>query len=148
MPLLGEGIFFSANSDTIVVDGRVPAVQRLLQAWRDGEMDALLLVHPVAQTIGYDGPGDFFITDDGVIRRRGNEAQAPFVFTGMQLIHPRLFDASPDGAFSLNVLYNRGMDEDGTLPRIRALVHDGNWLHVGDPQGLKQAEDFLKKAVN
>ena len=145
MPFLGTNPFFSANSDTICVDGKKPALHRLLEAWNDEQMDALLLVHPVEIAIGYDGRGDFFVDGNGVIRRRQNEPSAPYVFTGVQLLHPRLFDGSPDGVFSMNVLYNRGIASDGTLSRVHALVHDGHWLHVGDPEGIAKAEHWLKQ---
>lgn len=143
LPLLGSAPFFSVNSDTICIDGATPALKRLQQKWDEQNMDALLLVHPVEKAIGFECPGDFFVSNEGVIRRRQEEKEAPFVFTGVQIIHPRLFAGAPGGAFSLNVLYNRNMHKDGTLSRIHALVHDGNWLHVGDPAGLKEAQSWL-----
>ncbi len=147
LPLLGNEPFFSLNSDAICLDGKTPALWRLRDAWRDGEMDALLLVQPVAKAVGYDGKGDFTVDEAGHIRRRGADASAPYVFTGVQIMHPRLFEGSPDGAFSLNVLYNRAMDNDGRLARVRALVHDGEWLHIGDPAGLAEAERFFSKVA-
>lgn len=142
LPMLGDGPFFSLNSDTMCIDGRTPALQRLAQAWDDQSMDALLLVQPVGKTVGYDGQGDFILADNGVVRRTQGKP-APYVFTGVQLLHPRLFAGAPEGPFSMNVLYNRGMAEDGTLQRVRALAHDGDWLHIGTPQELKSAEDWL-----
>lgn len=143
LSLLGSAPFFSANSDTICIDGNTPALHRLLAAWDEKNMDALLLVHPVEKAIGYEGMGDFFVGAEGMLRRRGGELAAPFVFTGVQLLHPRFFTGSPEGAFSMNVLYDRGISSDGILARTRALIHDGNWLHVGDPQGLARAEHWL-----
>jgi N-acetyl-alpha-D-muramate 1-phosphate uridylyltransferase len=61
-------------------------------------MDALLLLEPVGPAFGYEGPGDFF---------RGDALTAPFIFTGVQILHPRLFADAPDGEFSLNILYDR-----------------------------------------
>ncbi len=144
LPHLGAAPFLSVNSDTICVNGRAHAVERLRKAWDDARMDALLLVHPLERVTGYEGPGDFFVSDSGMIRRRGEAAGAPYVFTGIQLLHPRFFQGCPaTGAFSLNVLYNRGMSKDGTLARVFALPHDGGWLHVGDPAGLAAAETYL-----
>ena len=142
LPFFGGQPFFSVNSDVICIDGDTPALHRLWQAW-DDTADALLLVHPVEKAIGFDGPGDFFVSPEGVIRRRQSEHSAPFVFTGVQLLHPRLFRDAPAGAFSLNLLYNRGMGEDATLPRVRALVHNGHWLHVGTPEQLRQTETWF-----
>ncbi len=133
--------FFVVNSDVICIDGKIPVLRRLWQYWDDKKMDALLLLHRVKDAVGYAGNGDFFIGDDGELRRRADDEIAPFVFTGIQIISPRLFADSPSGAFSLNVLYNKN------LARIGALVHDGNWLHVGSPQELAQAEDWLAKNI-
>jgi N-acetyl-alpha-D-muramate 1-phosphate uridylyltransferase len=142
---LGDAPFFVANSDVICIDGPTPALHRLRRHWNEAKMDALLLVHPLEEAIGFEGKGDFFLNPDGSVRRRGDEPAAPFVFTGIQLMHPRLFAGSPEGAFSLNLLYDRGRLADGTLPRIHALAHDGHWLHIGDPPGLAQAEAFLAR---
>lgn len=142
--LLGGDTFFCVNSDVICLDGKAPTLHRLARAWDETEMDALLLVHPVDLAVGYEGSGDFFF-EDGVLRRRLKQPAAPYVFTGIQLLHVRLFEHSPQGPFSLNALYNRGMSESGTLPRVAAIVHDGDWLHVGDPKGLAEAEAFLQK---
>lgn len=133
--------FFVVNSDVICIDGKIPALRRLWQYWDDEKMDALLLLHRVKDAVGYAGKGDFFIGDDGELRRRADDEIAPFVFTGIQIISPRLFADSLSGAFSLNVLYNKN------LARVGVLIHDGNWLHVGSPQELAQAENWLAKNI-
>lgn len=135
--------FFSANSDTLCIDGPAPALHRLAAAWDGSRMDALLLLHKVEQAVGYEGRGDFFLNADDTLRRREKDGAAPYVFTGVQLLHPRLFEGAPDGPFSMNLLYDRHRTESGSLPRICGLVHDGAWLHVGDPEGLRLAEAWL-----
>jgi N-acetyl-alpha-D-muramate 1-phosphate uridylyltransferase len=142
LPLIGSEPFFCINSDVICLDGEMPALQRLEQAWDSDQMDALLLIHPVREAIGFSGPGDFFL-EQGQLRRRLEEPTAPFVYTGIQMLHPRIFKNTPDGAFSLNLLYNRDMTDTGELKRVCALVHDGAWLHVGDPEGVRLAEAEL-----
>ncbi len=138
LPLLGDVPFFSANSDTICLNGKQHALEDLRAAWQEDAMDALLLLHPVADAIGYDGAGDFDIAADGSVIRRGTNASAPYVFTGIQMLHPRLFTGAPHGAFSLNLLYDRN------LSRVKAIVHDGRWLHVGDPVSIALAERHLQ----
>lgn len=137
LPLLGDEPFFVVNSDVICIDGSTPALQRLWSHWNDDTMDALLLLQEVKNVVGYEGAGDFFITNDGSLQRRGENKIAPLVFTGVQILHPRLFAGAKVGKFSTNVLYNKN------LSRVGSVVHDGNWLHIGDIQGIKQAEDFL-----
>lgn len=145
LPILGALPFFSLNSDTICIDlpQHQTAMQRLDAAWDETSLDVLMLLHPVGKAIGYEGAGDFVLREDGAIRRRIEGETAPYVFTGVQLIHPRLFSALPEGPFSMNVLYNRHQQPDGFFTRIGAIVHEGDWLHVGDPAGLAQANDYF-----
>ena len=141
LPLLGTQAFFAVNCDIIWTDGDdQPALSRLAAAWDDDSMDALLLLHPVATAVGFDGPGDFFCAEPGQApRRRGTDAAAPYLFTGVQILHPRLFQDAPAGKFSLNVLYDRALARN----RLRAIIHNGNWYHVGTPEALPQVEALL-----
>lgn len=139
LPLLGEEAFYVINGDICWLDGRTPALERLAEAWDEAAMDALLLLHSAAFAVGYAGRGDFLMTPDGRVRRRGEREVAPFVFTGLQVLHPRLFKGAPQGPFSLNLLYNRAEDAG----RLWGLCHDGEWFHLGTPEDLKEVEDAL-----
>ncbi len=143
LPLLGSDPFYAMNSDVILCNGpQRAALENLSQAWDERHMDALLLLVPKEKATGYEGAGDFFL-EAGVLRRRGDAPSAPYVFTGAQLLHPRLFRHCPSGAFSMNVLYDGKREKDGRLPNIGAVIHDGDWLHVGDPSGKARAEQVL-----
>jgi len=135
----GAEPFFAVNADIVWLDGQTPALACLAEAWNDSGMDALLLVQPVGRAVGYDGAGDFTLTDDGRLERRGAAPSAPFVFAGVQILHPRLFSGAPAGAFSLNLLYDRAH----RAGRLFGLAHDGGWLHVGTMDGLAAAERAL-----
>ena len=101
-------------------------------AWDAARMDALLLLHPLATALGYDGPGDFALGEDGRLARRQDGARAPFLFAGLQILHPRLFADAPPGAFSLNLLYDRAI----AAGRLFGVVHGGGWCHVGTPADI------------
>ena len=116
-----------------------PALTRLARAWNDDAMDALLLLHPAVSAIGYDGGGDYFADPLGRLRRRRGNELAPFIFAGVQILHPRLFAGAPDGPFSLNRLYDQAQEAG----RLWGLRHDGLWFHVGTPQGLAETEAIL-----
>jgi len=139
LPLLGADPFYVINGDVCWLDGVIPALDRLAAAWRDEAMDALLLLQPTATAFGYDGRGDFLLDSWGRARRRGEREVAPFVFAGVQILHPRLFDGTPEGAFSLNLVYDKAA-ADGRLYGVR---HDGEWFHIGTPQGLRHVEEAL-----
>ena len=137
--LLGEEPFFVINGDVVWLDGGTPALQRMAQAWDEARMDFLLLVHPVTYAYGYEGSGDFFMDPAGRLRRRREREIAPFIFAGIQILHPRALRDLPEDAFSLNLLYDRAVEED----RLWGLRHDGEWFHVGTPESLAEVEDAL-----
>jgi MurNAc alpha-1-phosphate uridylyltransferase len=139
LPLLGDQPFFVVNSDILWTDGASPALARLAAAWDEDRMDALLLLVPTARAVGYDGDGDFFVDAAGVPRRRRPREVAPTLFSGVQILSPRLFAEAPSGKFSLNVLYDRALEEG----RLFGLVHDGRWFHVGTPEALPEVEAAL-----
>jgi MurNAc alpha-1-phosphate uridylyltransferase len=136
----GNDTFFSVNGDVIWLDEEVPALQRIAEAWTP-DLDAVLLLHPVKAATGYEGNGDFFVDKEGYITRPQVKESAPYVYTGVQILHPRMFQDCPDGAFSLNLLYNKAMN--ASPPRIKSVIHDGALLHVGDPKGKKLAEEYI-----
>ena len=147
LPLLGDAPFFALNSDTICLSGASgPVLQRMHEAWDAAQMDILMLLMPRERAIGYDGAGDFVLSDDQKRFRRRREGESgALVFTGVQLLHPRIFENAPVGPFSMNVIYNRYQsDADGWFSRIGFIVHDGDWLHVGDPQAVDVAAKHLQ----
>lgn len=135
LPLLGDAPFFVLNSDVIVRDRAASSLRQMYERWDSAEMDALLLLHPVKTAVGYAGAGDFHIDPKGRLTRRIKGEGAPYLFTGVQLLNPALFDDTPDGPFSLNLLYDRALAGG----RLYGLLHEGDWLHVGTPDALDEA---------
>jgi N-acetyl-alpha-D-muramate 1-phosphate uridylyltransferase len=141
LPALGPAPFYVINGDVLWLDGETPALARLRQAWDGDRMDALLLVTPVDVAVGYDGSGDFELDSAGRLIRRGASNTAPYVFSGIQILHPRLFASAPMGPFSLNVLYDRARSQG----RLFGLRHDGGWLHIGTMAGLEDARRRIER---
>lgn len=137
LPLLGEEPFFAVNSDNIWM-GDDP-FRALSDGWDAGRMDALLLLVPREKAVGYTRAGDFSLDDAGRLVRRGESADAPLVFSGAQILSPRLFDEAPDGAFSLNMQWNIAI----AAGRAFGVVHPGRWCDVGTPEGVTLAEEAL-----
>jgi MurNAc alpha-1-phosphate uridylyltransferase len=141
MPLFDGEPFFTHNSDSLWVEGMGSALMRMCERWNPETMDALMLMAPMVTSIGYEGRGDFEMDSLGLLKRRAEMTLAPFVWTGVQIVHPRLFDGAPkNGRFSINPLWDKAIDK-GRLFGIRL---DGVWIHVGSPQALEEAEGFLR----
>ncbi len=139
LPLLGDGPFFLVNSDTVWLDGVKPNVARLAEAFNPQAMDALLLLAPTTNSIGYSGRGDFAMLADGRVRRRGEGEVVPFVYAGAAILTPSLFAGAADGAFPLTALFDRA----GAAGRLFGLRLEGIWMHVGTPEAVAAAEAAL-----
>ena len=137
-PLLDE-VFYVVNSDIFWLDGKTSTLARLARAFDPARHDAVLLLQRTVTALGYDGPGDFIADPLGGVRRRGEREVAPHLFAGVQVLSRRLFEGCTPGKFSLNPLYDRAI----AAGRLAAIIHDGEWYHIGTPEGLELVEERL-----
>ncbi|MEM1372289.1 MAG: nucleotidyltransferase family protein [Pseudomonadota bacterium] len=137
---LRDGPILIHNSDSVWAEQSVSNLQRLFTVWDDAKMDALLLLAPLSRCLGYDGHGDFVMAQDGRLQRRDAQSPTPFAFIGVSLAHPRLLSGLPEGAFSLNLAWDRSLAQG----RVFGLCLEGTWMHVGTPAALHDAEAFLR----
>jgi MurNAc alpha-1-phosphate uridylyltransferase len=140
LPLLGQAPFFLVNSDTIWIDGATPNLKRLAEAFDPATTDALLLLAPSSGSIGYNGRGDFNMTADGRLIARRKDERAPLVYAGAAILAPALFKGAPAGEFPLTALFARAAQAG----RLRGLVLEGRWMHVGSPDAIAEAEAAIK----
>jgi len=137
----GTHPFYVVNSDAFWLDGYEDTLIRLAREWRDDLMDGLLLLHSTVESHGYEGKGDFFADPLGRLIRRPESDVAPWLFAGGQILHSRIFEGSPGGAWSLNVLFDKAIEDE----RLYGVIHDGEWFHIGTPDGLAEADAFLNQ---
>jgi MurNAc alpha-1-phosphate uridylyltransferase len=135
LPLLGPGPVLTLNAD-MVWSGPNPLVA-LADAWAPGD-GALLALVPRDAAIGHGGAGDFFRKATGPLTRRGHAAVADFVYAGAGALDTAALDGF-DGVFSLNPVWDRL----GAEGRLRGIVHPGDWVDVGRPEGIPLAEAEL-----
>ncbi len=140
LPLLGAAPFLVANGDVLwhEADHTNQALTQMMQNFDAAKMDALLLLSDRARASGYDGQGDYVMHDDKRLTRRRDETAA-HIFAGVQILTPALFDRAPDGAFSLNAIYDAAQAQN----RLFGHMLDGHWMHVGTPAGRTAAEAYL-----
>lgn len=138
--LLGEAPFLVVNSDSLWLDGPTDAIRALAAAWDDARMDVLLLLVPLARANLHAGQGDFHLDAQGRITgRRKPGRMAPFVYSGIQIMAPRLISDWPEGPFSTMVFWERAI----AAGRAYGLPHQGLWFDVGTPKAVKQVEAML-----
>ncbi len=143
-PLLGEGTFVALNADTIAGVDLGP----LLAEHRARAATATMVLRKDAAMERY---GVIRIAADGGIRRflghaapggEGVETEG-FMFTGVQILEPRIFDYMIEGPFSVTEVTYPHMLEAGE--RLFGGVFDGPWLTVGTGAELQQAEAELRR---
>jgi MurNAc alpha-1-phosphate uridylyltransferase len=138
--LIGDKPFVCVNSDNLWVDGPIDAIRQLADQWDDDRMDALLLLVPLARAYCHRGQGDFRLDALGRITERRKPGRlAPFVYTGVQILSPRVIRDWPEGPFSTNLFWTRAMEQR----RLWGAVHQGLWFDVGSPEAIKATEAVL-----
>lgn len=139
LPMLGNKPFYVVNSDTMWLNGLQNALDRMADLWDEDRMDGLLMLHSTVDAYGYRGDGDFNVDAMGLLTRRVECEVSPYLFTGVQILHPRLLAGTKAESFSLNVLYDKAIETE----RLYGMVHDGEWFHIGTPEGLDEAEAYM-----
>lgn len=138
--VIGDAPFLVVNSDNLWIDGPTDAIRMLAARWDDATMDALLLVVPLARAHNHGGQGDFHLDAQGrIVKRRQPGRLAPFVYTGVQILSPRVIRDWPDGPFSTNLFWNRAIEAG----RAYGLVHQGLWFDVGTPAAIGRTQAIL-----
>ena len=140
LSMLGDEPFFVFNGDAFWLNGPTDTLARLAVQWAPDKMDALLMLHSTVDAYGYDGLGDFQCKADGKLIRRVEQEVAPWLFAGVQILNPKALKDSLEGSFSLNWVYDRALEAD----RLFGMIHDGEWFHIGTPDGLGEAECYMQ----
>ena len=141
LPLLGDEPFFVSSTDVLWLNGPSNVLRRMAKIWEPGQMDGLLLMQSTVTAFGYDGMGDFCVDPAGKLEQRPEREVSPYLFSGIQILHKDLFKDSPEGAFRLRWLYDRAIEQE----RLYGVIHDGEWFHVGTPEGLSNAEIYMRE---
>lgn len=129
--------FLVTNCDAFFEPGSINPYLALSNAYQG--RGAMLLVEEKAKAIGYEGSGDFFMNQAGRLTRPGKTQGATFVFTGLQILDPGLFEGVEEDIFSLNKIYDRALGQ-GLLRGIKSPAH---WYHIGTPETVIEVEEVL-----
>ena len=141
--IFGREPFFVCNTDAFWLEGPRSNLKRLAESFDPNAMDAILLVACSAGAVGVDWPGDFMMNSLGQLQKRPERHVAPFVYTGVGILKPELFDGIEDEVFGLAPFFFRAA-ERGRLYGVRL---DGLWLHVGRPEAMAEAELAIENSV-
>lgn len=141
LPYFGDNPFFVLNADIWWQDVGYSALTQLNKLWDSTKMDALLLLVPRENAMGYAGSGDYFLDADGHIHYRREKASAPNIFSGIRIIHPRLLVNQEVRPFSIMPLFHKAESQG----RLYGMLFDGEWGDIGTLESLEVIQLHLSK---
>ena len=142
LPILGHDPFLILNADTFWIDGPEPELHRLGLAWNDARMDILvMLAHPDHAT-GHSGSTDFLIDGEHRLSRARGSAEG-FIYAGVAILHPRIFEGAVAEPHSLNLYFDRAI----SAGRLFGLPMNGHWITVGTPDAVAPAEAAVRRGA-
>lgn len=143
MDSLGADAFIVCNTDAMWLEGPRSNLRRMIDAWNPETMDILLLVAATATSVGVDWPGDFQMLPDGRLVKREERTVAPFVYSGFGIMKSSLFAGETREIFPLSPFFF----DAASRGRLHGLRLEGQWLHVGTPQAIEEAERTIVRSV-
>lgn len=140
---MGDEAFFCFSGDTLWEDG--PAgntLRRMAAAWDDSTMDLLLLLQPLDKMTVTRGSADYNIGLNGkpVLSL---DKSGRFFWPSIRIVHPRLFENTPDGPFSFLELMKRAE----AAGRLAAIEHDGVCYHITSKSDLDEVNAHFLSPV-
>ncbi|MGK0498432.1 MAG: MurNAc alpha-1-phosphate uridylyltransferase [Oceanicoccus sp.] len=130
LPLLGDEPFILSNGDV----------------WTDFDFTTLLdrpieLAHLVMVSNPEHNPqGDFSLTANGrLLADRDSDNGVGLTYSGLSILHPKLFAFCPSGPFPLRQPLMAAMNES----KVSGQHHAGLWTDVGTPKRLAELEQEI-----
>ncbi|MEO6677306.1 MAG: N-acetylmuramate alpha-1-phosphate uridylyltransferase MurU [Pseudomonas sp.] len=128
LPLLGDEAFVVVNGDI----------------WTDYDFNALRQpIAGLAHLVLTDNPahhpaGDFNLVDGQV--RDGQAGAKTLTYSGIAVLHPKLFEGCSAEAFKLAPLFRKAM----AMGQVSGERLDGQWVDVGTYERLAEAETLIE----
>lgn len=135
LPELGTQPFLILNADTFWIDRDGRDLERLALEWNGDSMDILLMLADPARSTGHVGSTDFVANADGRLRRARGAADG-FIYAGVAIVHPRIFEGARAEPHSLNLYFDHAIESG----RLFGSVMRGHWITVGTPDAIGEAE--------
>ncbi len=139
LPELGKKPFYIINGDAFWTDDiGHNAFENLNNIWDDGQCDMVLLLEPAERMTLTKGVGDYDILENNKAVRSLNQ-NGKYMFAGVRLCHPRIFEEAKENKFSFLKL----MDEADKAGRLYGCVHKGYWHHISTPEELHAVDEAV-----
>ncbi|ARN82757.1 N-acetyl-alpha-D-muramate 1-phosphate uridylyltransferase [Methylocystis bryophila] len=137
LPLLGSSPFYICNTDAFWREEGAENIRALARFYDAERMDAALLLAETQSSLGVDWDGDFEIDASGRLHQPPGRRR--FVYTGVGILAPRLFENIAEEVFKLSPFFFDAAKRE----RLFGLPARGLWMHVGSVAAIAEAERAL-----
>jgi MurNAc alpha-1-phosphate uridylyltransferase len=149
LKLLEPGPAYVMNADLFWIGeawDELTNLERLAGFFDPDRMDMALLCVRLEDTTGHDGGADFALGPKGeLVRSRPVDGPMPdgegVVYAGAIVMDSRLLDDAPEGAFNLNIYFDRAISTN----RLYGLILEGHWVTAGSPEAIEAAEEAVRR---
>ena len=131
LPLLGEAPFLVINGDVysdLPFDRLIKQAQRMQES---SDISAFLMLVP---SPNHNTQGDFGLLEGNQVSESGR-----YTFSGMSVLHPKLFEGFEVGFIKLAPILRRAMQKQ----QVVGDVFDGYWSDVGTLERLEATESVV-----
>ena len=135
---LGASPFFICNTDAFWREEGASNIQALARFYDPEKMDAALLLAETGSSLGVDWDGDFELDATGRLFQPAGRRR--YVYTGVGIVSPRLFESETEEVFKLSPFFF----EAARRERLFGLPARGLWMHVGCMAAIEEAERALR----
>ena len=139
--------FYNLKSPKVLINGDVlwkktanSPIKNILRNWNEEKMDLLLCLIKKRYFFGYKGKGDFNLEEpQKEISRLNLEQQKDFVFSGLQIVKPKLLKKKNEKKFSMREIFFSNIKK-----KIYGINDKNEWYHISEPDDLKNVNDNIK----
>ena len=139
--------FSNLKSPKVLINGDVlwkktvnSPIKNILRNWNEEKMDLLLCLIKKRYFFGYKGKGDFNLEEpQKEISRLKLERQKDFVFSGLQIVKPKLLQKKNKKKFSMREIFFSNIKK-----KIYGINDKNEWYHISEPDDLKNVNDNIK----
>ena len=126
LPYMDGLPFIAMNGDAFLDDcGETTVLDMLKHDWDQAHMDMRLLLEPCTRMHLTGCIGDYMLDEAGLAKLCPDK-DGGYMFTGIRLCDPALFDDTPDGPFSFIELMRKAEARD----RLYGTINPGRWHHI------------------
>ena len=139
--------FSNLKSPKVLINGDVlwkktenSPIKNILRNWNEETMDLLLCLIKKRYFFGYKGEGDFNLEEpQKLISRLKLEQHKDFVFSGLQIVKPKLLQKKNKKKFSMREIFFSNIKK-----KIYGINDKNEWYHISEPDDLKNVNDNIK----